>query len=106
LHEDAFALSLAAKPRVISYAHGDPVGLVERAHDGGSLFMQQVNTVEQAEQAAERGVDVIIAQGSEAAGFGGTIGTMALVPQVVSAVAPIPVVAAGVLPTDADWPQH
>ncbi len=44
---------------------------------------------------AERGVDVIIAQGGEAGGFGGMISTMVLVPQVVDAVAPIPVVAAG-----------
>ena len=57
--------------------------------------MVQVTTVGQAVQAAERGVDVIIAQGSEAGGYGGTISTMALVPQVVDAVSPIPVVAAG-----------
>jgi len=57
--------------------------------------MVQVTTVGQAVQAAERGVDVIIAQGSEAGGFTGTISTMALVPQVVDAVSPIPVVAAG-----------
>src|SRR5215471_4393098 len=46
-------------------------------------------------EAAEHGVDVIIAQGSEAGGYGGAISTMALVPQVVDAVSPIPVVAAG-----------
>ena len=57
--------------------------------------MVQVTTVGQAVQAAERGVDVIIAQGSEAGGYGGTISTMALVPQVVDAVSPVPVVAAG-----------
>jgi enoyl-[acyl-carrier protein] reductase II len=46
---------------------------------------------------AERGVDVVIAQGSEAGGQGMArgVGTMALVPQVVDAVAPIPVLAAG-----------
>jgi enoyl-[acyl-carrier protein] reductase II len=40
-------------------------------------------------------VDAIIAQGTEAAGFGGAVSTMALVPQVVDVVDPIPVVAAG-----------
>jgi nitronate monooxygenase/enoyl-[acyl-carrier protein] reductase II len=57
--------------------------------------MQQIHTVEQATTAAARGVDVIIAQGSEAGGFGGTVGSMALLPQVVDAVAPVPVLAAG-----------
>ena len=57
--------------------------------------MVQITTVSQAIEAAERGVDVIIAQGGEAGGFGGNVSTMALVPQVVDAVAPIPVVAAG-----------
>ena len=57
--------------------------------------MVQVTTVGQAIQAADRGVDVIIAQGSEAGGYTGSISTMALVPQAVDAVSPIPVVAAG-----------
>ena len=57
--------------------------------------MHQVSNVKQAYQAAERGVDIIIAQGSEAGGFGGTIAGLALIPQVVDAVQPIPVVAAG-----------
>src|SRR5207237_9541360 len=52
-------------------------------------------TVGQAIEAAERGADVIIAQGGEAGGYGGTVSTMALVPQVLDAVSPIPVVAAG-----------
>jgi nitronate monooxygenase/enoyl-[acyl-carrier protein] reductase II len=57
--------------------------------------MLQATTVAQAVQAAERGVDVIIAQGGEAGGYAGSVSTMALVPQVVDAVSPIPVVAAG-----------
>jgi enoyl-[acyl-carrier protein] reductase II len=51
--------------------------------------------VEQALLVAERGVDVIIAQGTEAGGFGGEVSTVALVPQVVDAVGPVPVLAAG-----------
>src|SRR5207248_3423111 len=66
-----------------------------QAHDAGSRVMLQVTTVAQATQAAERGVDVIIAQGGEAGGYGGEISTITLVPQVVDAVSPIPVVAAG-----------
>lgn len=92
---ESFDVALDAKPRVISLALGDPGELVKRAHDAGILFVQQVHTVRQARQVAERDVDVIIAQGTEAGGFGGTVATSVLVPQVVDAVGPIPVVAAG-----------
>ena len=95
LDAEAFRHTLRARPAVISFALDDPGDLIRQAHDVGSLVMLQVTTVGQAIQAAERGVDVIIAQGSEAGGYGGTVSTMALVPQVVDAVSPIPVVAAG-----------
>jgi enoyl-[acyl-carrier protein] reductase II len=95
LDADAFRHTLRARPAVISFALDDPDDLIRQAHDVGSLVMLQVTTVGQAIQAAERGVDVIIAQGSEAGAYAGTISTMALVPQVVDAVSPISVVAAG-----------
>jgi enoyl-[acyl-carrier protein] reductase II len=95
LDETVFAMTLAAKPPVISFALGDPGELVERAHDVGSLVIHQVTTVDQARQAAERGVDVIIAQGGEAGGYGGAVASLPLIPQVVDAVHPLPVVAAG-----------
>jgi nitronate monooxygenase/enoyl-[acyl-carrier protein] reductase II len=93
--EEAFAATLEEAPRVVSFALGHRRELVEQAHAAGALFVQQVHTVDQAEQAADNGVDVIVAQGGEAGGFGGVVSTMALVPQVVDAVSPIPVVAAG-----------
>ena len=95
LDAEAFRWTLEARPRVISFALGDPGDLIKQVHDVGSLVMLQVTTVAQAVAAAERGVDAIIAQGGEAGGYGGVVSTMALVPQVVDAVAPIPVVAAG-----------
>jgi enoyl-[acyl-carrier protein] reductase II len=95
LDADAFRHTLIARPAVISFALGDPGDLVRRAQDVGSKVMVQVTTVAQAIEAAERGADVIIAQGGEAGGYGGVVSTMALVPQVVDAVSPIPVVAAG-----------
>lgn len=94
-NEEAFVLALEARPRLVSFALGDPGDLVGRAHDAGVLFMQQVHTVGQANRVAEKGVDVIIAQGSDAGGFGGTVSTMSLLPQVIDAVSPLPVVAAG-----------
>jgi len=91
----AWELTLAARPPVISFALGDPESRIDEAHAAGSLVMQQVVTVGSAARAAERGVDVIIAQGSEAGGNSGLISLFALLPQVVDAVRPIPVVAAG-----------
>jgi nitronate monooxygenase/enoyl-[acyl-carrier protein] reductase II len=97
LNEEAFAITLELRPAVISLALGDPGDLVERAHAVGAKVIQQVHTVEQAKRVATRGVDAIIAQGSEAGGQGLAHGpsTMVLVPQVADAVAPIPVLAAG-----------
>ncbi len=80
----------AARPAVISFALGDPGDLVRQAHDIGAKVMIQVTTVAQAIEASKRGADVIIAQGSEAGGYGGNVSTMTLVPQVVDAVSPIP----------------
>jgi enoyl-[acyl-carrier protein] reductase II len=95
LDVDAFASTLAAGVPVISFATGDPGELVSRAHDAGCLVTNQVTTVEHAEQAADLGVDVIIAQGGEAGGYGGEVASTVLVPQVVERVEPVPVVAAG-----------
>ena len=92
LYEDVFRLTLEARPAVVSLALADPV---KRIHDAGAKAMQQVTTVAQAVQAAERGVDLIVAQGSDGGGYCGSVGTMALVPQVVDAVKPVPVLAAG-----------
>ncbi len=93
--EDVFAEILRASPPVVSFALGFRAELITRAHDVGSLFVQQVHNATQAVAAVEAGADVIIAQGGEAGGFGGASSTMVLVPQVVDAVAPVPVVAAG-----------
>jgi enoyl-[acyl-carrier protein] reductase II len=97
LDEGAFEATLEARPAAVSFALGDPGGLVERAHDAGAKVIHQVHTARQAREAAERGVDVVIAQGSEAGGQGmaAGVGAMALVPQVVDAIDPVPVLVAG-----------
>ncbi len=95
LDAEAFRYTLEARPAVISFTLADPGELVRQAHDVGSRVMVQITTVAQAVQAAERGADVISAQGSESGGYCGDVSTMALVPQVVDAVSPIPVVASG-----------
>jgi enoyl-[acyl-carrier protein] reductase II len=97
LDEEAFEATLEARPAAVSFALGDPGGLVDRVHSAGAKVIHQVHTVGQAREAAGRGVDVVIAQGSEAGGQGmaAGVGSLALVPQVVDAVDPIPVLAAG-----------
>ena len=96
LDAEAFRYTLQARPNVISFTLADPGDdLVRQAHDVGARVMVQITTVAQARQAAERGVDVISAQGSESGGYCGEVTTMTLVPQVVDAVSPIPVVASG-----------
>jgi enoyl-[acyl-carrier protein] reductase II len=92
---EAFRFTLELKPRLVSFALGNPAEYIKQLHEAGILAMQQVINVWQALQAAEAGADIIIAQGSEAGGFGGSISTLVLLPQVIEAVSPIPVVAAG-----------
>ena len=90
---------LAARPKVISTAWAaleqDLGGYVARAHAVGALAMHMISTVAEAKAAARAGMDIIVAQGTEGGGHIGLMGTMPLVPMVVSAVAPIPVLAAG-----------
>jgi len=90
---------LAARPKVISTAWNaleqDLGGYVARAHAVGALAMHMISTVAEAKAAARAGMDIIVAQGTEGGGHIGLMGTMPLVPMVVSAVAPIPVLAAG-----------
>jgi NAD(P)H-dependent flavin oxidoreductase YrpB (nitropropane dioxygenase family) len=90
---------LAARPKVISTAwpwlEQDLGPYVARAHAIGALSMHMVSTVAEAKAAARAGCDVIVAQGTEGGGHIGLMGTLPLVPMVVSAVAPVPVLAAG-----------
>lgn len=97
LDEEAFEATLEAAPAAVSFALGDPGDLVDRVHAAGAKVIHQVHTLSQARDAAERGVDVVIAQGSEAGGQGMSagVGSMALVPQVADAIAPLPVLVAG-----------
>ena len=95
LDADAFAATLEHVPAVVSFALDDAGDLIRRVHDAGSIVMQQVTTVQQAQLAVEHGADIIVAQGGEAGGYGGVVSTLSLVPQVVDAVRPVPVVAAG-----------
>ncbi len=84
------------RPALVVNALGPPPGeMVERAHALGIKVGALAGKKAHAVRHVAAGVDLIIAQGHEAGGHTGEIGTMVLVPEIVDAVAPIPVVAAG-----------
>jgi nitronate monooxygenase len=88
--------AVAAGLRIVSLIWGDPSGYVDSVHDAGGLLMHTVGSAEEARRAAGCGVDIIVAQGWEAGGHvWGGVATLPLVPAVVDAVAPVPVIAAG-----------
>jgi nitronate monooxygenase len=89
------AAALDQGVRIVAHSFADPTPFVEPAHRAGALVLCQVRSVDAARRAADAGVDVITAQGTEAGGHTGRVSTFPLVPAVVDAVAPIPVVAAG-----------
>ncbi len=90
---------LEAGVRLISYhwstlPPGSPY--LDEAHAAGALVILNVGSAEEAELAVEAGVDVVVAQGLDAGGHvWGSVGTLALIPAVVDAVSPTPVIAAG-----------
>ncbi|RDD61013.1 NAD(P)H-dependent flavin oxidoreductase [Ferruginivarius sediminum] len=87
--------ALARKPSAVMLSFGDASPFAARIKDAGARLIMQVQTVADAERAAELGADLIVAQGTEAGGHGASRGTFALVPAVADAVAPVPVMAAG-----------
>ena len=84
-----------SKPALFAGGLGINDKIVAGCHKAGIKVVSLVGNVRQARRVAGWGVDIIVAQGTEAGGHTGRIGTMALVPQVVDAVKPIPVLAAG-----------
>ncbi|MFC8244348.1 NAD(P)H-dependent flavin oxidoreductase [Streptomyces chartreusis] len=72
-----------------------PADVVERAHDGGVLVAALAGSARHARKHQEAGIDIVVAQGYEAGGHTGEIASMVLTPEVVEAVDPLPVLAAG-----------
>ena len=94
--EERLQACIEERVPVISFFWGDPGEMVSRAKAAGAVVMQTVSTAKEAKAAVKNGVDIVVAQGWEAGGHvRGSVATMALVPAVVDAVAPTPVVAAG-----------
>jgi NAD(P)H-dependent flavin oxidoreductase YrpB (nitropropane dioxygenase family) len=94
--EERLAVCLDEGVPVISFFWRDPSSLVARSKAGGAIVLHTVASAAAARQAVDCGVDIVVAQGWEAGGHvRGTVATMPLVPAVVDAVSPAPVVAAG-----------
>jgi NAD(P)H-dependent flavin oxidoreductase YrpB (nitropropane dioxygenase family) len=94
--EEHVSVCLEERVPLLSLFWGDPSPYVDSAHAAGALVMHQIGSVDEARAATGAGVDIVIAQGVEAGGHvRGEISTMTLVPAVVDAVAPSPVVASG-----------
>ena len=89
-------IALAHDIKLLANALGPPPkDVVDAAHDHGVMVAALVGRADQAQKQVAQGVDIVIAQGTEAGGHTGEIATMVLVPQVVEAVHPTPVLAAG-----------
>lgn len=97
--EESFTAALELRPAVMQFAWARPDQdlkvYFDRAHDAGCLITHMAGSVAEAVRATKAGADVIIAQGTEGGGHVGWMASMPLVPMVVDAVAPIPVLAAG-----------
>jgi NAD(P)H-dependent flavin oxidoreductase YrpB (nitropropane dioxygenase family) len=84
------------KVRLIANALGTPPEeVIDRIHASGRLVAALCGRAEQARKHAAAGVDIVIAQGTEGGGHTGEIGSVVLWPEVIDAVAPLPVLAAG-----------
>lgn len=85
---------LAHRPHVVSLSFGDPAPYVDRVHEAGALAISQINTIDDLRQVEAAGVDAVVAQGHEAGGHTGRIGTLPLLQEVLDATS-LPVLAAG-----------
>ncbi|MFJ8357189.1 nitronate monooxygenase [Streptomyces sp. NPDC093984] len=82
--------------RLLANALGSPpADVVERAHAQGVVAAALAGSARHARKHQEAGIDIVVAQGYEAGGHTGEIASMVLTPEVVDAVDPLPVLAAG-----------
>jgi NAD(P)H-dependent flavin oxidoreductase YrpB (nitropropane dioxygenase family) len=99
IRDDMFAVTLRAKPAIAAFAWArkdqNLRDFFDRAHDAGCKVMYMAGEVPEAVRAAEAGADVLVAQGTEAGGHVVFMASLPLVPMMVKALDPLPVLAAG-----------
>jgi NAD(P)H-dependent flavin oxidoreductase YrpB (nitropropane dioxygenase family) len=97
--EDSFAAALDLRPAVMQFAWARPGqdlgAYFDRSHKAGCIVTYMAGNVPEAKRAAQAGADIVIAQGTEGGGHVGWMASLPLIPMVVDAVAPVPVLAAG-----------
>lgn len=82
-------------PAALMLSFGNFQPFLPKIRGGQTKLIVQVQTLNQAREAVDAGVDAIVAQGTEAGGHGGTRATLPFVPAVVDIAKDIPVIAAG-----------
>lgn len=97
--EEMLAVTLRARPALAAFAWArkdqNLREYFQRAHDAGCKVMYMAGEVPEALRAAEAGADILVAQGTEAGGHVVWMSSLPLVPMMVKAVAPLPVLSAG-----------
>ena len=91
----ALDVALEREPRAVMLSFGDIAPFAAKIRDAGAVLICQVQTLKDAREAAAKGAQIVVAQGTEAGGHGADRATLPLVPAVVDAVSPVPVAAAG-----------
>ena len=93
--KEAVKVCIEEKVPLFCAGLGNPGFMVEEAHANGIKVLGITGNTKNAYRMAQSGIDLLVAQGHEAGGHTGRIGTMALLPQAIDAAAPVPVLAAG-----------
>lgn len=101
LFEAQIEAVLASNARGVATAIGLRADLIERAKARGKLTFSLVGSVRHARKALAMGVEVLVAQGYDAGGHTGPVGTLSLLPQILAVAGDAPVLAAGGIATGA-----
>ena len=91
----ALDAALEREPGAVMLSFGDIAPYAAKIRNAGAALICQVQTLKDAREAAAKGAQIVVAQGTEAGGHGADRATLPLVPAVADAVAPVPVAAAG-----------
>ena len=92
---EAVKVCIEGKVPLFCAGLGNPGFMVAEAHANGVKVLGITGNTKNARRMAQSGIDLLVAQGHEAGGHTGRIGTMALLPQAIDAAYPVPVLAAG-----------